>query len=151
MSNADTLLTHHFIIGKTADGMSQRRLALCEPSKADCDHIVKAHMATAMLVRTISTLLPSDNPVLSLIGGDLEKRATEITVALRDVLAVIADTSTDISAQDIQEWAAELRDEAVLTAIGYYDLGAKVEIFSRSMKAVRADRMQPNEERAAAG
>lgn len=89
--------------------------------------------------------------MLSLIGRDLEKRLAEIARALREISDAIADTSTDISAQDVQEWAAELRDEAVLAAISYYDLETKIKIFSRSMKAVRSDRLQFNKERSAAG
>ncbi|MHB1580343.1 MAG: hypothetical protein ACYCQM_04650 [Acidithiobacillus sp.] len=151
MSNADRLLTHHVVMGKTADGMSQHHLSLRGPSEGDTENIVKACQTTDLLASDISALCPTAHPVLSLIGRDLEKRIAEIARALREISDAIADTSTDISAQDVQEWAAELRDEAVLAAISYYDLETKIKIFSRSMKAVRSDRLQFNKERSAAG
>ena len=151
MSNANRILTHHVVIGKTRDGMLQRHLSLRGPSEEDGANVMKARQTTNLLASDMAALRPSKHPVLSLVVRDIEERIAEIARALREISEAIADTSTDISATDVQEWAAELRDEAVLTAIGYYDLGAKVEIFSRSMKAVRAGRMQPNEERTAAG
>ena len=151
MSNANKLLTHHVVIGKTRDGMSQRHLSLCGPSEADGANVMKACQTINLLASDIAALRLSKHPVLSLVARDIEDRIAEIARTLQKISEAISDTSTDISAKDVQEWAAELCDDAVLTAIGYYDLGSKTKIFSQSMKAVRADRMQPNEEQAAAG
>lgn len=151
MSNADKLLTHHVVIGKTADGMSQHHLSLCGPSEADSANVVKACQTADLLASDIAALCPTAHPVLSLIGRDLEKRTAEIASALRKISDAIADTSTDMSAQDIQEWAAELRDDACLAAISCYCLETQTDIFSQCMKAIRSDRIQFNKERSAAG
>ena len=151
MNNANRLLTHHIVIGKTRDGLSQRHLSLCGPSEADGANVMKACQTINLLASDIAALRPSKHPVLSLVARDIEERIAEIARTLQKISEAISDTSTAISAKDVQEWAAELCDDAILTAISYYDLGDKTEIFSQSMKAVRADRMQPNEEQAAAG
>ncbi len=151
MSNVDRLLTHHVVMGKTADGMSQRHLSLLGPSEVDTENIAKACKTTDLLASNISALCTTAHPVLSLVGRDLVKRIAEISRALREISEAVSDISTNISAQDVQEWSAELRDESVLATISYYDLEIKTKIFSRSMDAVRSACMQCNEERGGAG
>ncbi|MGE4529904.1 MAG: hypothetical protein AB7C98_01100 [Acidithiobacillus sp.] len=141
MSDTTKILTNYTV--------APSPLALCDPSDLDRINIEEACLATNWLLKDVARLYSTAHPVLSMIARDLVNRASEIASALHEISAAIADTSVDISAQDVEEWTAELRDEAVLTAMSHYDLRDKVKIFSQSMAAVRADRISPNVEQAA--
>ena len=104
MNNANRLLTHHIVIGKTRDGLSQRHLSLCGPSEADGANVMKACQTINLLASDIAALRPSKHPVLSLVARDIEERIAEIARTLQKISEAISDTSTDISAKDVQEW-----------------------------------------------